>query len=458
MSPFPIYHMPTVLKSTITTFIAVSLCQFAGCKQRPSHAAPAARLRHVIGATSVPPQQALGTCLPPSAHLDAANYFGKIARHLMTENDRTFQGVYDPELFCIRARQIPDFNASSSAKTRSLAVDTGLLHMTDDQVDADIAMVIAHELAHITLQHGARDPKPSELPDDVDRDELDRRLRLKAVFLDKKESLRKSIAINGHTDDIYDDYIWLIGDLSSIIAALKPTLSTRDDAAIARATTLANALKKSFASLFLEKEDGKHDSILESNLMIQSRELIRTMTEDIPGIATAIKAAGTCTTPRNITYCLGQLANYQKLRVQPIATQIITTSMPIDDNPETYPPYAQWMETQADEVGYEFYLRAGFKPERFATFFKAGLKKKAPTKVEACLAAINQIAPTAPSRLDEAEDSKHPGSCFRLYDINITETLKHHSIYSDLAAKATLTDLPNTTGELLELRKNYPAE
>ena len=192
--------------------------------------------------------------------------------------------------------------------------------------------------------------------------------------------------------------------------------------------------------------------------MIQSRELIRTITEDIPSVATAIKAAGTCVSPRNVTYCLGQLASYQALRVQPVSTQLITASMPLGDNPEAYPPYAQWMEQQADEVGYEFYLRAGFKPDRYETFFKAVMKKKSPTTVDECLKSMSEVSPTPPSRLDEAEDSKHPSSCFRIYDINITETLKHHSVYTDLAAKAVLTDLPEAMGELGELRKTYPAQ
>lgn len=457
MSPSPFKNAAVVARDALLLSLALNLCGVVACKHRGPATPPAARLRHVLGATSVTPAQTLGPCIPPTEHMDAVGYFTKIANRLMVKNGETFKGVYAPELFCIRARNIPDFNAVSNAKTRSLAINTGLLHMTDDQVDADVAMVIAHELAHITLQHGARDPQPSELPDDIDRDELDRRLRLKAVFLDKKENLRKSIAINGRTDEIFDDYVWLAKDLPEIIATLKPLLSTHDDTAVARAVSIAGALQKSFALIFTD-QDSKHDPVLESNFMIQSRELIRTMTEDIPKVATAIKAAGTCVTPRNTTYCLGQLASYQKLRVQPIATQLISESMPLGDNPEAYPPYAQWMEQQADEVAYEVYLTAGFREDRFATFFKAALMKKAPNKIESCMNAINQTSPTPPSRLDETDDIKHPSSCFRVYDINITETLKHHSVFEDLAAKATITNLAETAGELAELRKNYPGE
>lgn len=446
--------MLAYLKYLVTGSMIILLAE--SCKQRSGNSPHATELRHIVGVTSVQPEHPLTPCTPATDFTDAAEYFEKIGRHLMTANPATFKDGYAPEHFCFHVHYVSEFNAGSSSKTRRAVFDTGLLFMADDQVDADIAMVVAHELAHITLQHGAREALPSELPDDIDRGELDRRMRLRAVFADQKLNLRKSIAANARTDGIYDDYIWLVTNLPEITAFIQPRLSPKDALSITRATEIASKLRSSFAPLF-DDDSVKHDGALESSFIIQSRELIRTLTEDIPAVATAIKTAGTCQTPRDVTMCLGQIAQHHKLRVQPVFYQLLKR-MPLADDPEAYPPYGQWMEQQADEVGYEFYLRAGFKPERAGTFFKAALRAHSNDAVDTCLTELQEPNPDAPERVDQKNDTKHPSSCFRIYDIHISETLKHSTIYKDLVAKAVITNLPETSGMIEALRKTYPSQ
>lgn len=449
------------LPSQISPILAAVFVLFSlmSCKQRSTAPTPTSSLRHVLGKTSVTPQHEFEPCSPASEFVDAASYFEKIARHIMTKNPKTFEGPYCPELFCIHARNVSHLNAVSSEKSRLIAANTGLLSMADDQVDADIAMAIAHELAHITLQHSERDPTLSELPDDIDAKELDRRLRLRAVFRDKKLSLRKSIAVNAHVDQIFNDYIWLVVAIEEISSALKPLIKSREASSLELAGKRAAKLHSSFASV-LGDSTTKNQSENEANFMIQSRPLIQSLTEDIGSISAAIKNVGNCMAPSpcEVLNRLGKVANYQKIRVQPIALQLNELFMPLEDNPDAYPPYAQWMEQQADEVGYELYLRAGFKPERFETYFKAALKLKSEISTDECLKKIKNSS--IPDRTeDEDLDRSHPSRCFRFYNINVTEMLRHNDAYKELAEQATILNIPETDGELKALRGIYgPAE
>lgn len=444
-------HIPLILLSLFTTTIASS------CRQRTSPKAPASTLHHVLGATSVAPLQDLESCIPATDMTDATTYFDQVAQYLMAKNMETFKGPYAPDQFCIHAREYSNLNAASSPANRLVALNTGLVWMAPDQVDADIAMPIAHELAHITLQHGERDPRPSELPDDIDQKELDRRLRLRAVFRDQKLNLRKSIAVNAETDQIFDDYVWLVANTEEITTALKPLTSSRDSSAIDTVLKIATQLRSTFTVVLGDPTVAKNNPVSEANLMIQSRVLIQTLTQDFAKIKSAIKDVGNCQPPSpcDTLSRLGQIASYQSVRVQPVALQLNTLFMPLEDNPDSYPPYAQWMEQQADEVGYELYLKAGFKPERFETYFKAALQRKSETSTAECLKAIQDKTP--PSRTeDEDLDRSHPSRCFRFYNIHIAEILRHHEAYKELGEKASTLNLPETAGKLKELRDRYP--
>jgi hypothetical protein len=41
------------------------------------------------------------------------------------------------------------------------------------------------------------------------------------------------------------------------------------------------------------------------------------------------------------------------------------------DDPNHYAPWMQWMEQQADEVGFELYLRAGLSAAHYTTFLES---------------------------------------------------------------------------------------
>lgn len=444
----------------VRSIIAQPLCMIlvpffllSHCKSRVAGSA-GSKIKHQIGKTSVAPVQEFSPCIPSAYYTDAQNYARTIADHIMKSNPETFKGPYQPEKICLSIYDAPSYQASSTSEDGRLTLQTGLFFLADDQTDADLAMVIAHELAHITMQHPHTTPKPTQLPGDVDHEELERRLNLQSVYADRKLNLEKSISINARTEGIYDDYLWLVFETTSIVEQLRPLVPASDSAFFHAAVQSADGIRSRLPEISMST---RADSRLESKLVVQANALVTLFTQNIETVARLLAHPNQCheTMPCDLIQRLGRIASYHALRVEPVVSELITGTMPVEDDPLAYPPFAQWYEQEADEVGFEFYLRAGFKAERYGTYWKAAMQLQSQQKLESCMQDIkNSIKP---QRTGEEPRSVHPNHCFRLYNIAVSEMLIHSDIYADLSAKAQTLNLPETVGQLTELRRAYSA-
>jgi hypothetical protein len=81
-----------------------------------------------------------------------------------------------------------------------------------------------------------------------------------------------------------------------------------------------------------------------------------------------------------------------------------------------------WREQEADEVGLEIYLRAGFKWSDFPWLHAKGLK---PDEMERCRKdhIEKNVEPTR-------GDDTHPENCWRVFDIMVTEARFHKEDYA----------------------------
>ena len=70
---------------------------------------------------------------------------------MMAASPVTFSGRFAPDKFCISIKDNSSSNASAVMKYRSIFFNIGL--MLDATNDAEVAAVLGHELAHITLGH-----------------------------------------------------------------------------------------------------------------------------------------------------------------------------------------------------------------------------------------------------------------------------------------------------------------
>lgn len=86
------------------------------------------------------------TVLPKSL-----TYVTDMARRIMHANPSVFNGDLATENFCFGIKYNENGRAWANAETRSFVMDTGML--TRVQNDAQLAFVVSHELAHVSLRH-----------------------------------------------------------------------------------------------------------------------------------------------------------------------------------------------------------------------------------------------------------------------------------------------------------------
>lgn len=130
----------------------VSLCASA-CKFGSE---PASDVKHELGQTSVTPTQALTDCSKEpdrdSARFPIATaYIKKIAHHIMSANPSTFSGAFSADKFCFRIADDKEFNAYAFPSSGAVTFHTSTLASLTS--DGNVAAIMAHELAHITMQH-----------------------------------------------------------------------------------------------------------------------------------------------------------------------------------------------------------------------------------------------------------------------------------------------------------------
>ena len=103
-------------------------------------------------------------------------------------------------------------------------------------------------------------------------------------------------------------------------------------------------------------------------------------------------------------------------------------------------PVLQFQEQEADEVGFELYLRAGFDPDIFAQSF-IHLAKAVRADYECD--PMNPLSPE-PSRYREgiSFNKVHPDICWRYWDTKYVERRKHAEDYQSLIGKNPIVNLP----------------
>lgn len=435
--------------SVILWSAAVTL---VSCKSR--HETTLSRAKHQFGATSVPRSDPFPDCVPQTSDGELLAYGQAIANHLMKSNPSTFTGVYAPDKLCLSVMDDAFRMGFARSDVGVYGFFAGLLFMTEDQKDADLAMVLSRALAQITLQLATREPTADELPNDIDQTELRRRFRLKSIFEDKKLSMKQGIARDAKTDGSFADFVWLVRDLEAVIPGLEKLSKANERNVFEFMRSTAAKINGQFPAII---RDGGGDPSDESEFVLRSARLVTAITSELSKVSAIIAKPILCddTMPCEDIQKIGRLASYIQARINPVRASITKLKMPEEDDPSQYPPYAQWADQLADEVGFEIYLRAGFKPERYETYMRSVLPGERPGALEACQQALDQRE--VPSRLQDTHGISKQATCFRIYNISVVERAKYASEHQDLLVKAQTEDLAETSGQLAKLRDQYVA-
>ena len=405
------------------------------------------RAKHIFGRTAVPPVTEPKPCEDGKDNPEAVRYIRGIAGWIMQRNPNTFAGPYAPGQFCFAVTSAQGMNASASVETRTIFVSTGLLLM-DGAKDADIAAVLAHELAHITMQHKLREPDAVDLPPDYDPVEGQRRLAARSKWMATVESSRRNLVSAAARNGIFSDAATLMRD-TSILARLRTANPPQDpnqfDAASKALTLLLTEYPEVIAApganilkswQFLDRMTLHLDELTESSKTLPN------YIENGPEIC----LLNTDCRDKKI---LRHLMQFGVATIKPEVTSTCNMSLPANDDPNHYAPYVQWAEQQADEVGFELYLRAGLHPDRFTTYLEQMMKSD--SAFDACVEKVKQQN-TAPDRNASDIADAHPTFCFRYHDIKVAEMKSHDQDFKELLPAATIESIPGMDGSLAKVK------
>lgn len=114
-------------------------------------------------------------------------------------------------------------------------------------------------------------------------------------------------------------------------------------------------------------------------------------------------------------------------------------------------------ESEADEVGLELYIRAGFEPQHYPGRFVSKLQRKAATDstfknaLEECHAWIK-----GGKDIPKVEGT-HPAACWRIYNLSVSELTKHEKDYAPLLDRTLIVDVDGTGAAFAEMQREVEA-
>lgn len=382
-----------------------------------------------------------------SPELDA--YLRGILLKLTDANPQTFKGALAPDKICISVTLMDVVNAFANSDTNSISVTSQAILFVD--TEAELAGIIAHELAHLTMQHRHTDAAPPSLT-------------LKPEWVKFREAHdRRRMEIYAEWTDADEQYGLMYGPLRDASNALSKKLP----AELKDRVMALDAKRYEFPPIWVE--DKKLDPATATTWTRELFVLPDVTAEAQGGLSTSGDQAseGQDVPPQRsreevqkliggdiATFNAEAQALYKQMEaVAPseyqawykvvaeqfelakkllvVEDKLIANVKEFNDMVETLAgegvPY-NWTEQEADEVGYEFFLRAKLAPESYLAVSRRNLKDAG---LRNC---INTYVKTgnAPTR----GRGTHPEGCWRVYDILYLEAKIHAKEYGPLLKDA----------------------
>jgi hypothetical protein len=408
-------YKPLVLLCVVS--FSTSACKFGS--------EPASDTKHDLGQTSVTPKQALGDC-KKDPDLDSARfpiataYIKKIAHHIMASNPSTFSGAFSPDKFCFRIADKKEFNAFAYPATGSVTFHTSALASLTS--DGNVAAIMAHELAHVTMQHVTGVPITHS---DFKKVEMQLPSNSSSKVLQKKaeiETLRATYETSANQAN------WLLEQLSKA--------SEKD----------AEAVRSIFALETILKQNTYIKDMSPSQWQKYADELNKHYLQ-IMGGADAEAGVASAYKIRELGELEASLTQkYQELEA--ITSQFKNEASQVIGIEQA----SNGMEREADEVGFELYLRSRMLPGEFlnsmgklASLDSDGTFSK-DFAFYYCLKNMLSAFRLIPNR----GTNTHPSGCWRLFNAG-SEIISHEDAYKQLMANATLAVVPGP-GSLTEVQ------
>ncbi|HYX39707.1 MAG TPA: M48 family metalloprotease [Oligoflexus sp.] len=367
-------------------------------------------LDHTLGKTSRERKVPLQACKPSKTSDAKVAYLQTLLTTLMKANPNTFKGDLAPSKFCLTIDQGQEINASGNPVNGDITVNVGLIKAMN--TDAEIAGALAHELAHITMAHIGKLEN-----DKVAASPAYKKLSAEAEGFNTKIKQAKAGAYTALRDAYKKD--------ATIPAALRSLKSYPD------------------FKIFLDKIGKNSGSVLSGvdaqveffDNFIFIRDSISFDPQDPAKIKAnkgwaSVVAIVEGTEKAYFANEDGLYYAYDKISKLP-RDQIIQDGAGAAQN---------WKEQEADEVGFELYLRAGFMPQKYLVVHEIIMSQSKTDK--ACAAMLTK------GTLPKRGEASHPDSCWRVYNINKRELITHKE-YAAFKGNTKTTVVP---GKLKEIK------
>lgn len=447
---------------TRSIILVVSLVA-SGCRVSSS----SGELDHVLGQTRRAPAGEFKDCQQNEEFASQASelrdfvvYLRALAVEIARANPQTFSGDYDITKFCFAVVK-GDTNAYARPDSRLVVFRTDIFKIFD--TDATAASVMAHELAHVTMQH-------SLVPHD--------KLANNATWRQLKDEIGTLVArktsIEAKTDPLRDRVTAVQQDLAARASAEE---AAAREALDAEAQSLSERIFK--LTMALAPNDDPSDLFATADAIIPA--LPRTISaRPIPAtlrgiskpdiaetwrqMAAAIQAFNAKVKAQNEKEAATNGALWQELseldatlaaldrdwisvdgsiaslseKISNIESDVLGTSQQSAN------------EEEADDVGFELYLRAGFQPAYFSDLFpKLEVAGGTESQIAQCRADL-----AARSAVPQRGTASHPSACWRVYNATIQEMDDHQAEYRNLIQSATKRNI--IPGKIEALRAKLP--
>jgi hypothetical protein len=454
----------------------------SACRTRPVN--DDAQVKHIAGQLSRPNQIKLTpeTCYYDKMHTssgrkDVNQYLQKIFERITSANRDVFTGPYAAENFCISNAPENYINAFASPHGRIMFTDKMVLSAIQD---ATIAFVMAHEAAHILMQHSAMTViagKNSYVDhpwlannqewQNFTKDHL-------AKNPDSAQKLADAQTVLNAASKQREDFI---APIRRFLSPATREIETRGRAILDNLNKKAMAINSDVEKLTQELAELKQSPYYTNMSDDEKRALeeyyaarISAVLEASPvliyGVATARKELDKINksvdeeSGRALSSSLGGVLGKQwkKINDEYTSAKMVVDSLIADDdfNSKTLMDKASqligydynrynWMEAEADQVGLELFMRAGFSPQGSEELFKiliqsvadlSGDNEKKKNAVPECLTRLSELKSGSRTDLPERGRLSHPESCWRLINTQYTELKLHADHYQSLLKNA----------------------
>jgi Zn-dependent protease with chaperone function len=433
----------TLHNSSLALWLTLAL---TGCK-----ITSASEVTHEIGTVTQRTKPFFCTKKAPEKKLEAFHkYLYDHVKRIEASSAAIIPQAFRADQFCLLVEESKDINAYA-IDDGTVAILTGLLNATE--TDAQFAAVVAHEMAHVLQGHGS-ERIPDEMKDNSDyKTFFGLMTQHKDSLIKLQQKMENSAKINKEDEKkigaILAEYL-AIFDAYSITLTRNPYTSWKQDF---------------YQNLVV---DPMPPEFIDSSQSFRKRRTwpastLRGMAQDarkkiLANIDTKLASEFLALEKDYLKDTSGLFSLASKFSEADRRAKVIMAAR------TGLPRASNWREQEADEVGFELFLRAGYDYREYLKMLEnleKGVKAQTNSPTNSTPPRFKSIQPGAKieSLADEIEGtscqrgtSSHPKVCWRMADIK-NEWEVHQAFYALIAPKQPAI---NVFGDRLkDLRDNF---